>query len=402
MKIAINKCISFLCACVIAMTLMLPVANAKDIAYSGAFARTLNAAMLNCGIIRTDKPNGFIDISNTAPTGVIYADTVTFENGEKPCLIVVYSDGVNGSIAVDIYRYDGDVAELVTTIRKPYDIENGHIGEVALAEGGDYRYIVYNEYNGDTKVCEEYYTVISNYAFSRVSPPEEKTLFGIASFTDTYIHPEVDVSNYNHYLTKVFSEFKDGAAKSVTYNDILYSITEEEHNRLSRVLSRTAEFTDQFDIGEYSQMSEYSLAVNKHEGNGKFNAITNVYDLGDELYYIRYSTDLCFYNGTIVRRTDKVTDNYQILNVQNDCIPFMDNELKNLKTAYMKNRLVLEKSQGSMELKNKPIIEVNRLNFDKHIDMPQMVSPNLRKPLALIGGGVILGLFILLWVYLKE
>jgi RNA polymerase sigma factor (sigma-70 family) len=129
---------------------------------------------------------------------------------------------------------------------------------------------------------------------------------------------------FSDYLSIFFSLLKDGAAQNVGYTNILGEITDDEHEKLSRVLSRTAEFTETFDIGNYSTMAEYSLAVNRHNGNGKFNAITNIYDLGDELYYVRYSTDLCFYNGTVLRRTDKATGNYQILNVRNDCIPFSD------------------------------------------------------------------------------
>ena len=110
-------------------------------------------------------------------------------------------------------------------------------------------------------------------------------------------------------------------------------------------------------------MSEYSLAVNEHNGEGVFNAITNVYDLGDELYYVRYSTDRCFYNGTVLRRTDKVSDNYQILCVRNDFIPFSDNELSSLKDAYLKNRLVLEKASGAMEWQTEPE------NYNKKINI---------------------------------
>ena len=77
-------------------------------------------------------------------------------------------------------------------------------------------------------------------------------------------------------------------------------------------------------------------------------------------------------------------------------------ELGNLKSAYMKNRLVLEKSDGSMELENEPIIEVNKMDFPDMVDIPQMISPSLRVPVALIGGGIILALFILLWVFNKK
>ena len=73
-----------------------------------------------------------------------------------------------------------------------------------------------------------------------------------------------------------------------------------------------------------------------------------------------------------------------------------------LKEAYLKNRLLLEKSSGGMELRDEPIIEINKLKFEKPLDMPQMIPPALRKPAAFIGGGICLGLFILLWVFMSP
>ena len=382
----------------------MPVTFAKGNEYANPYANTLNSAMLNCGVVSTADVDDYVDISNVCPTGVLYADMVNFRNNTEPCLVIVYSDGYNRCISTDIYRYSSESksAELITTVRKPYSVTKGHIAELALADSGDYRYIVYTEYKGDEKAKEDCYTVIDNDAFMQITPPESKSIFGIASFTSEYLHCGVDISYYNNPLTKFFSSLKEDAAQDVTYTNILDNITEDEHARLSRVLARTSEFTNEFDIGDYSGMSQYSLAVNRHNGEGKFNAITHIYDLGDEIYYVRYSTDLCFYNGTILRRTDKVTDNYQILNVRNDFIPFSDAELNNLKAAYMKNRLVLEKSGSSAELINQPLIEVKKVDFPEMVDVPQVVSPELRIPAALIGGGIILALFIFLWVYFSS
>ena len=403
MKRQLLRFMSVFCALFIVASMIIPSVYAKDKVWSSTYAYTLNSAMSNCGTLFTENSDGYIDISTTCPTGVFYADLVNFENAVEPCLVMFYTDGNINSISVDIYRYDAEErsAKIVTTVKEPLKTQDGEIAEIALAEGGDYRYVVFNRYMGNDLVSEEYYTVIENDAFMRVEPPGQKLLFGVASFTSKYLHPEVDISNFNGNLSIFFSLLKDGAAQNVGYTDILGDITNDEHEKLSRVLSRTAEFTETFDIGNYSTMAEYSLAVNRHNGNGKFNAITNVYDLGDELYYVRYSTDLCFYNSTVLRRTDKVTDDYQILNVRNDCIPFSDAELDSIKKAYMKNKLVLEKS-GGMELKSEPFIKVNKLDVDKPLDVPQIISPSLRKPLALIGGGVLIGLFILLWVMFSS
>lgn len=404
MKKTLYRLMSLFCAFIILLSMPVTYAEKNNEPWASVYAYTLNSAMLNCGVVSTSECGGYIDISENCPTGVIYADIVKFTNNAEPCLVLMYSDANNNCISTDIYRYNKKEksAEIITTISKSYSIGASRIAEIALAEGGDYRYIAYTEYEGDAAVVEEYYTVIKNDAFERVDAPENKSLSGVVSFTNDYLHPEVDVSYYNEPLSVFFSTLKDYSASNVSYTDILDNITSEERDRLSRVLKRTAEFDYPFDIGEYTNMSEYSLAVNVHNGNGVFNAITNVYELGDELYYIRYSTDRCFYNGTVVRRTDKVTDNYQILAVRNDFIPFSDAELANLKEAYSKNRLVLDKSAGSMELKNEPVIEVNKLNIEKQIDVPQLISPSLRKPLALIGGGVCLALFIILWIFMSR
>lgn len=404
MKKALYRLMSLFCTFIILLSMPVTYAKSDNEPWASAYAYTLNSAMLNCGVVSTAECGGYIDISQGSPTGVVYADIVKFTNTAEPCLVIMYSDANNNCISTDIYRYNKkeQSAEIITTIRKPYSIGASRIAEIALAEGGDYRYVAYTEYEGDTAVAEEYYTIIKNDAFERVDAPETKNLSGVLTFTNAYIHPEVDVSYYNEPLTVFFSMLKDYSASNVSYDNILDNITSEERERLSRVLKRTAEFDYPFDIGEYPNMSAYSLAVNRHNGNGVFNAITNVYDIGDGMYYIRYSTDRCFYNGTILRRTDKVTDNYQILAVRNDFIPFSDAELGNLKEAYLKNRLVLDKSVGPMELKNEPVIEVNKLNIEKKIDVPQVVAPSLRKPLALIGGGVCLALFVVLFIFMKK
>ena len=404
MKKTLYRLMSLFCTLVILLSMPVTYAKDNNEPWASVYASTLNSAMLNCGVISTPECGGFKDLTNGCPTGVIYADIVKFTNDAEPCLVLIYSDDNNECVSIDIYRYDKKkkTAKIITTIRKPYDISDSHIAEIALAEGGDYRYIAYTEYQGETAVVEDYYTIIKNNAFERVDAPKAKNLSGVLSFTDSYIHPEVDVSYYNEPLSVFFSTLKDYSASNVSYTDIYDEMPRSERDKLSRVLKRTAEFDYPFDIGEYPTMSEYSLAVNEHNGEGVFNAITNVYDLGDELYYVRYSTDRCFYNGTILRRTDKVSDNYQILCVRNDFIPFSDNELSSLREAYMKNRLVLEKSGETMEWQDEPEKDNKKINIEKKFDVPKAVSPSLRKPLALIGGGLCLALFIVLWIFMSS
>ncbi len=399
LKRAVYKMMCLLCTLVILISIPVLPVNADTPVWANDFAYTLNSAMLNCGVLSTAECGDYLGLDTAS--GVIYADLVEFDESSQPSLIIVRYDNENSCVSVDIYEHEKNSAEIVVTISKGFDIPDGNIGEIALGDDGERRYIAYNEYSDGEKVLEEYYTVINGDAFVRVNTPQSANLSGVLSFGFNYLHPEVDVSFYNKYLSTFFSTLKDMSADNVEYQNILDNITTAEKERISRVLGKTTGFTS-FDIGDYSSMSEYSMAVKKHDGEGAFNAITHVYDLGNEIYYVRYSTDRCFYNGTILRRTDMVTDNYQILAVRNDFIPFSDTELNSLKEAYEKNRLLLEKSSGSIELKTEPLIKVNKLDIEKKIDTPQMISPDLRKPIAFIGGGVCLILLVILWIYITS
>lgn len=400
-----SRLISFICVFVIMFSVSLPVTRAEEI-YANAFAYTLNDAIGQYGVVLTDTCGGYINVSPDTgeyPSGVIYADLVKFKNDDTECLVIFRSDSMRGCISVDIYSYNEETkkAELITTLSKDCKISSGRIGELALGYNDSERYIVCNEYADDERISAEYYTVIDGDAFLRVEEPDDTKLTGVVTFNGEYLHPEVDVSYYNKHLDAFFSKLKDYASLNVRAENILDDVTKAELEQISKVLKKTAGF-DSFDIGKYDTMAEYALEVKKHDGDGQFNAITHIYDLGDGMYYVRYSTDLCFYNGTILRRTDALADKYQILCVRNDFIPFSDAELSSLKSAYMKNKLVLQKSMGKMESEDKPLIKINKIETEKKVDVPQVLPQDIKLPAVLIGGGVIAVLLIALWIYLSS
>ena len=187
MKSIMRKCMVFISVLLLILSQIIPVAFASETEYAAPFAKTLNSAMLNCGVVSTSGVGDFVDITKYCPTGVLYADTVNFKNGADACLIIVYSDGNSRCICTDIYRYKSKEksAEIITTLKKPYAVASGHIAELALADAGDYRYIVYTEYMGEDKIAEECYTVIDNDAFMQITPT--KLYSGISSFGGGYI-----------------------------------------------------------------------------------------------------------------------------------------------------------------------------------------------------------------------
>lgn len=364
--------------------------------WASEYAYTLNSLMLEKGVISSDACGDYLDITSS---GIIYADLIYFDSEDAPCLLAVSAG--KGSVTAEVYKYKKGDAEKIAEVSRNIDDNSADIGVISIGETLGRSYMAYCRYNGDSRGLGEYYTVIDGEAFERVNTPDDAPLSGIVSFGEGYIHPEVDVSCYNKYLTEFFSSLKDMSAMSVTEPSIAEDITDAEKDRLSKVLKKTAEFAS-FDIGEYSSMSEYSMAVTDRPGQAEFNAITHVYDLGSEMYYIRYSTDRSFYNGAILRRTDMLSDKYQILAVRSDFIPFSDTELASLKEAYDKNRLVLEKSSSSMERKSEPVIKVKKFNIKKVIDVEQVLPPSSRPWAAIVGGGVCLALFIALWAIMSK
>lgn len=406
MRKTIQRLFSALCVLCVCFSLSITIVSAGDNPWASSFAYALNDAILNNGVISTENAGDYISVNcdtGNYPQGVLYADLMTFDNNSDPYLLVVRSDSSRGGVYVDVYEYDSTTnkAKLLTVLSKGYNMDSDVVREVSWGHNDIRRYIVFSDYRNGERVHSEYYTVIDGAMYLSMSEPENTGLSGVVSFGRTHLHPEIDVAYFNEHLSMFFASLKDCSAEEIGYTNILDNISRDEVDDLKIVLNKTAEFST-FDISDYGTMAEYALAVKAHDGEAELNAITHVYDLGEELYYIRYSTDQCFYNGAVLRRTDAILDNYQILLVKNDFIPFSQYEVDNIKETYLKNKLLLEKAEESIETKDEPLFGFGNLNIAKLIKIPKLIPHELRLPIALIGGGVILGLFVVLCIIMSK
>ena len=173
--------------------------------------------------------------------------------------------------------------------------------------------------------------------------------------------------------------------------------------KIETALTRAAGFTS-FDIGSCATQSEYNLALTRRDTDDKFYLITNLYDLGDEMYYVRFSTDKSFYNYAVLRRTDNTDTPYQLLVSRTDSIPLSDIELVRLKEVLSRNKLVAQAARGSIETETTPFLHIDGGGEpkEKPLDMPKVFDSSLRRPAALIAGSACMITLILLWIYLGR
>lgn len=373
---------------------------------ASVFGYALNDEMLNYGVVTTDECGGYVELNCGAgiyPTGVIYGDIIDFDNNQSPYLVIFRTDSGRGCASVDIYGYNAQKkeAELVNIISKGYNLPEGMIGEIAIGYNDEKRYIVYNEYIDGEKSKSEFYTIMDGTAFQYVSAPENVNESGVLSYSNSALHPEVDVSEYNYVLEDFFCELKNASADSVSYADISDSVMEDEEAKIENVLRNAAKFT-RFDIGEYSDISGYNAALRIPDSDSIFYSITNLYDLGDQMYYVRFATNKSFYNYAILRRTKSIDEGYQLLASRTDSIPLSDIELESIKNAFMHNKLVYKKDRGNIAKSNSEGLNLKMLDFSKIINIPKPINADIRKPAALIGGGICLIMFVLLWVYMAS
>ncbi len=405
MKKTIQRLVGALCVLCVCFSFSITPVSAGDTPWASSFAYTLNDEILNYGSLSTENSGEYLNVNcdtGEYPQGVIYADLMTFDNNYEQYLVTVRSDSYRGGVFVDVYRYDEVTkkVELLSVLSKGYNMADDIVREISWGHNDTRRYIVFTDYKNGDKIHSEYYTVIDGVMYLSMTEPEATGLSGVVTFGRTYLHPEIDVSYFNDQLSVFFTSLKDYCAENIGYENILDNITRDEIDDLKIVLNKTAGFRT-FDISDYDTMAEYALAVKEHDGEAELNAITHVYDLGEEIYYVRYSTDQCYYNGAVLRKTDAVLDNYQILLVRNDYIPLSQNEADNLRDTYLKSKLLLEKSEESIESKDKPLFG-SKLDIEKKIDVPKVVSGDMKLPIALIGGGVVLALFVVLCVIMGK
>lgn len=371
---------------------------------ASVYGYALNDVMSEKGVITTENPGDSCIISDGEyPDGVMYADIVNFDNNENPYLVIFSADSSEEVVTAHIYGYDEDKQESVqvAALSKKYNTDPGVVGQFCLGRSNESRYIIYKEYTYDKETNAEYYTVVNGTAFIYVNNPAYAESFPVVSFNSTALHPETDVSWYNAQLDEFFSDLKDASANSVTYTDISDNLSEREAGRIDTVLNTAAGFI-RLDLGEYSDFEGYEEALKQADTDSKYYLLTHLYDLGDEIYYARFSTNHSFYNLALLRRSDAAPCGYQLLLSKTDSIPLSDIELTKLKDVYMHNKLVMKKAAGTIDLVSEPVIQFNKLDVKKPISIPAVLSRNVRKPAAYIGGGVGLVLMLILWVYMAS
>ncbi|MGN1115415.1 MAG: hypothetical protein ACI4TH_02465 [Candidatus Ornithomonoglobus sp.] len=368
---------------------------------ASVYSYTLNDEMAQYGVLSTTEvnlsiPNGAV--TGIYPSGVIYADIINFDNNENPYLVIFRADAALQGVCADVYRYDSDSGEAasVITLAQCYSSEPGITGEFALGFNETNRYIIYNEYLYGEKIRADYYTVIDGTAYKFVSNPDYAQESGIIGFNSEILYPGVDLSGYNHYLDDFFSSLKNASADSVTYEDIYEKLSVTEEDRIETVLTAAAHFSF-LDIGNYATMYDYDTALQSPDADNVFYSITNLYDLGEEMYYVRFATNVSFYNYAILRRTDSIDEGYQILAVRTDSIPLSDVELESYRNVYSHNKLLYKKAKGSITA-SEPFLKISRPEREKPLELPKLFDSRMRKPAGFIGGGVCLALIVLLWI----
>lgn len=412
MKKRILRILSALCATVIAMSCMtFGIVNADEPVgkMAAVYAYVLNDYLYTYGSLYTDDPGETLEIvDENQPNGIVYGDIVNFDANENPYLVIFLADGGYSTASCHVWRYDEvqENAERIAILDVNHSqIPYGRAGVFSLASCDDKRYITYKVYEGERLVNADYYTVIDGDAFECVNAPQVLSESGVMDFSSEYFHPNVDVSQYNKCIGNFFDKLKNSAADSVTYDNIAERLSDEDEKAIESVLKNVVSYTD-FDIANYTTMDEYKNALNVEPNGDRFYLISEAYNLGNEIYYIRFSTDRSYYNYALLRRSDMADNGYQILKVRTDCIPLSDRELKQIKADYDRNTLLYKKSKGTLKLSKKSKYEDCESTVEPTktptIEIEKSLSGSVRLPVVCLGGGVAIALLTVLWVYLYS
>ncbi len=413
MKKGILRFISVLCAVTVILScLTLSSVNADEPVgkMSAVYAYVLNDYLYTYGALstreagetlRADEENGF------APRGVIHSEVINFDANENPYLVIFFADSDYSLVSCHIWKFDEETEEAkkIAALDVNYSmLSEGQVGAFVMGFNNEKRYIIYRVYENDALSYEEYYTAIDGDAFMYVNAPGTLSEIGVADFSGEYIHPNVDVSDYNANIGKFFDELKNTAADSVTYEDIAERLTDEDEEQIEAVLKNAVNFNN-FDIADYATMDEYRNALTAEPTGDRFYLISEAYSLGDEIYYIRFSTDRSYYNYALLRRSPDAENGYQILKVRTDCIPLSDRELKQIKRDYDRNTLLYKKAKGSLKLLKESKYSSSgepKPTKEPVIQIDKPFSSRTRLPVICVGGGVAVALLTILWVYLYS
>ncbi len=407
MKNRILRFISVLCAVSVVLScLTLSGANADEPVgkMSAVYAYVLNDYLYNYGALHTENAGDTIRFENSIPNGVVHSEVINFDANDNPYLVIFLADAANTIASCHVWKFNEETeeAERIAVLDVNYSLfEDGQVGAFAMGFNNEKRYIIYRIFENNALSYEEYYTAIEGDAFMYVNSPAVTSDIGVMDFGNNYFHPNVDVSNYNANVGGFFDDLKNAAADSVTYEDIAERLKDEDEAQIEAVLKDAVNFTD-FDIADYATMDEYRDALDVEPRGDRFYLISEAYSLGNEIYYIRFSTDRSYYNYALLRRSDDAENGYQILKVRTDCIPLSDRELKQIKTDYDRNTLLYKKAKGSLKLlkESKYSEDEPKPEATPVIQIEKKFSSGLRLPVICIGGGIAVALLTVLWVYL--
>ncbi len=377
---------------------------------SSAYGYALNDLISTYGVVSTAQKGEAFPAGDEAymyPSGgVVYSDLIDFNQNNNPCLVVFLLDKINSTCEVHILSFDKETKEVqeIGVISKPYDsIAPDECGEMCIGYDNGKSYISYKHYKNQVLEYSEYYTVIGNDAFMFVKTPTGISDTGIMDFNSKYFHSNMDISYYNKTLGDFFKKLKDTAADSVTLEDISQNLSKDDESLVEDTLSKAVVYCD-FDIARFKSMAEYKKAISIATNSDKFYLITNMYSLGEEIYYVRFSTDRSFYNYTLLRKSDSAENGYQILKVRTDCIPLCDYELENIFDAYKRNTLLMKKSSDSLKLtKNKSDDDKEAFKLDiPKIEVEKFIPKQFKFPIILIGGGLALAALLAVWIIIMR
>lgn len=411
MKNRIFRILCGFCAILIAFTCMtFGVVNADEPVgkMAAVYAYVLNDYLYTYGSLHTEEAGGTIDTEDASPNGVVYGDIVNFDANENPYLVIFLADGGYDTASCHVWRYDetAENAERIAILDvNCRQIPQGRSGVFSLGTNNEKRYITYKVFEGEKLINADYYTVIDGDAFEYVNAPQILSEVGVMDFSSEYFHPNVDVSQYNKNIGEFFDKLKNSAADSVTYDNIAERLTDEDEHTIEEVLKNVVSYTD-FDIANYTTMDEYQNALNIEPNGDRFYLISEAYNLGNEIYYVRFSTDRSYYNYALLRRSETAENGYQILKVRTDCIPLSDRELKQIKADYDRNTLLYKKAKGSIKLLKKSKYDTCESTAEPTgsptIQIDKKLSGSVRLPVVCLGGGVAIALLTVLWVYLYS
>ena len=402
LKNRILRVVCFLCALsIVMMHTSAPVLADTDYGkMASVYGYVLDDYLSTYGVISDEFPDG-APASDYGTTGVVYGDVVILDKDLPPYLLIYLTEAKYHCASCHIWRYNETArkAERIAILEKDYNDIVETTGEFSLGWTDEKKYVVYKEYRGEALEKAEYYTVFGEDAFQYVNNPSYVNESGIMDFNKFYFHADIDTSFYNKQLSVFYDGLKDTAAESIQLENFADKLDKEDEETLEKTVSKVIGFKS-FDISYCTSIDEYNESVKSPATDDKFYLITHLYNLGDEIYYLRFSTDRSYYNYALLRKTDQLSDGYQILKVSTDCIPLSGSELEKIKDDYMKNNLLYKKSKTSVKAHkaNEQKCQEPQPTKEPKIKVKKVIDRRLRLPAACIGGAIVLSLLTYLWI----